>query len=114
MELYEKEFLIITSLNTDPVIPWLSGFYAGTGQGSPRDPLCMMRSFLLMILMRGNDMKQWVRRTRESPFIAVLCGFNPGDTPGTGTYYDSEDRIIRGPYRPGITAEIRSSGPKGR
>jgi hypothetical protein len=31
-----------------------------------------------------------------------------------GTYYDFEDRIIRGPYRPGITAEMRKNGPKGR
>jgi hypothetical protein len=55
---YEKEFLIITSLNTDPVIPWLSEFYAGTGQGSPRDPLCMMRSLLLMILLKENDISR--------------------------------------------------------
>lgn len=74
----------------------------------------MFRSFLLMILMKEHDIKQWVRRTRESLFIGVLCGFKPGAAPGIGTYYDFEDRIVRGKFRPGITAEIRKNGPKGR
>jgi hypothetical protein len=67
-----------------------------------------------MILMKVNDIKEWVKKTRESPFIAVLCGFTPDNTPGTGTYYDFEDRIVRGPYRPGITAEIRRNGTEYR
>jgi hypothetical protein len=65
---------------------------------------------LLMTLMKENGITEWVRQTRAVPLIAVLCGFSPYSTPGTGTYYDFMDRVIRGPWCKSSAGESPKDG----
>ncbi len=59
----------------------------------------MLRSLILMTMLKVTSITRWVAQTRAVAFYAVLAGFEPDDTPGVGTYYDFMKRIIDGPYR---------------
>lgn len=60
----------------------------------PIDPDCMLRSYLLMLLTRqGYSITYWVDEMRRSPIFAILSGFEPGNTPGIGTFYDFFTRL---------------------
>jgi hypothetical protein len=48
-----------------------------------------------MLECRITSVEIWVQRLREQPFYAVLCGFEPDDVPGVGTFYDFQDRLLR-------------------
>ena len=98
-EIYVKEFSIISELNLDTAIPILEKLYCPVKYSEPRDPVCMLRSLLLMTLFGEKGITGWVEKTRAFPVIAVFCGADPADTPGTGTYYDFMNRITDGPYR---------------
>jgi hypothetical protein len=104
-----KEASIITELDLDRAIPIIMSLYCPTGQGKPRDGLCMLRSLLLMTLLKEPSITKWVERTREKPLLAILCGFDPEDVPGIGTYYDFINKIIDGPYRKKLSDETRRS-----
>jgi len=104
-----KEASIITELDLDRAIPILKPLYCPTGQGQPRDAVCMLRSLLLMTLLKESSITKWVERTREKPLLAILAGFDPEDVPGIGTYYDFINKIIDGPYRKKLDGEIRRS-----
>ena len=65
-------------------------------QGRPaRLPDDLRRAWLLMLECRITSVEIWVQRLREQPFYAVLCGFEPDDVPGVGTFYDFQDRLLR-------------------
>ena len=104
-----KEASIITELDLDKAIPILAPLYCPTGQGQPRDAVCMFRSLLLMTLLKEPSITRWVDRTREKSLLAILAGFDPEDVPGIGTYYDFINKIIDGPYRKRLPGEIRRS-----
>jgi hypothetical protein len=97
LEAHQKEASVIADLNLDAVIPILDSTYCPTPYSQHRNPICMLRALLLMLLL-GFGITRWVQETRAVPAIAVLCGFDPDDTPGIGTYYDFIDRIIDGPW----------------
>ena len=60
----------------------------------PIDPDCMLRAYLLMLLTRqGYSITYWVDELRRAPIFAILCGFEPGKTPGIGTFYDFFPRL---------------------
>jgi hypothetical protein len=72
---------------------FLSGFYANKGP-QPRDPASMLRSYLLFLLVRPEiGLTAWVDELRRVPFYAILSGFEPGDIPGVGTFYDFLSRF---------------------
>ncbi len=65
-------------------------------QGRPaRPPDDMLRAWLLMLECHLTSVEVWVQRLQEQPFYAVLCGFEPDDVPGVGTFYDFQDRLLR-------------------
>lgn len=109
-EIFQKEIEIISEINPDPAIPLLESLYCPKNYSEPWDPVCMLRSMLLMTLMKENGITAWVRQTRAVPLIAVLCGFSPYSTPGTGTYYDFMDRVIRGPRSEKTAGEAPKEG----
>jgi hypothetical protein len=41
----------------------------------------------------------WAKRLKRKPVLAILCGFDPDDPPGVGTFYDFFDRINDGPWQ---------------
>jgi hypothetical protein len=67
----------------------------------------MLRSLILMTVLRQRGITGWVTWTRFDPLIAILTGFDPDATPGVGTYYDFMKRIVDGPYRKPCQCENR-------
>lgn len=60
----------------------------------PRDPASMLRSYLLFLLTSPEiGITKWVDRMYSIPLYAILSGFEPGDIPGVGTFYDFLSRF---------------------
>lgn len=59
----------------------------------PRLPSAMMRSVLLSLEFQATSVTQWARQMKINTLYAILSGFEPGDTPGVGTFYDFFDRL---------------------
>lgn len=59
----------------------------------PRTPSCMQRSFLLSIDFKVTSLTDWAAQLKIKPLYAILSGFEFGDTPGVGTFYDFLNRL---------------------
>lgn len=60
----------------------------------PRDPASMLRSFLLFLMTKPEiGITEWINEMKRVPYYAILSGFEPGDTPGVGTFYDFFKRL---------------------
>ena len=59
----------------------------------PRTPSCMQRSYLLSIDFKVHFLTDWAAQLKINPLYAILSGFQFGDTPGVGTFYDFLDRL---------------------
>ncbi|ALX50666.1 MULTISPECIES: transposase [Lentibacillus] len=97
---------ILTLVNDDwPVITklWMTdlseitkmiGDIYGKRGPAPQDPASMMRSYLLLILTNPTmSVTKWVDELKRVPLYAILSGFEPGNTPGIGTFYDFFARL---------------------
>ena len=65
----------------------LLGSYSKFGP-APRDPISMLRSYLLSIKLKITSITDWVSRLKECPLYAIISGFYPDDVPVIGTFYD--------------------------
>jgi hypothetical protein len=96
LKLTATDWLLMEKLwNTDlsGTATFLEKQYSRRGP-KPIDPDCMLRSYLLMLLTRqGYSITYWVDEMRRSPIFAILSGFEPGTTPGIGTFYDFFTRL---------------------
>lgn len=59
----------------------------------PRTLSCMQRSYLLSIDFKVDSLTDWAAQLKINPLYAILSGFEFGDTPGVGTFYDFFDRL---------------------
>lgn len=59
----------------------------------PRTPSCMQRSYLLSIDFKVTSLTEWSAQLKINPLYAILSGFDVGDTPGVGTFYDFISRL---------------------
>ena len=59
----------------------------------PRTPSCMQRSYLLSIDFKVTSLTEWAAQLKMNPLYAILSGFEPGNTPGVGTFYDFINRL---------------------
>jgi hypothetical protein len=64
----------------------------------------MLRSLLLMILLKHHSITNWARELRAKPRLAVMSGFAANarekvDTPSAGAFYLFIDRLEDGEYR---------------
>lgn len=59
----------------------------------PRTPSCMHRSYLLSIDFKVTSVTDWVAQLKINPLYSILSGFEVGDTPGVGTFYDFFNRL---------------------
>lgn len=59
----------------------------------PRTPSCMQRSYLLSIDFKIHSLTDWAAQLKINPLYAILSGFEFGDTPGVGTFYDFLSRL---------------------
>lgn len=60
---------------------------------APRQPSCMLRSYLLSLKLKYTSIPEWVEALRICPLYALISGFAPDDLPGVGTFYDFFTRI---------------------
>ena len=59
----------------------------------PRTPSCMHRSYLLSLDFKVTSVTDWAAQLKINPLYAILSGFEVGDTPGVGTFYDFFRRL---------------------
>jgi hypothetical protein len=59
----------------------------------PRTPSCMQRSYLLSIDFKVSSLTDWSAQLKMNPLFAILSGFEFGNTPGVGTFYDFLGRL---------------------
>ena len=85
-------FLRFRNLDLSAVDRIMMDCYSSLG-AAPRQPSCMLRSLLLMMITKCPSIPLWVMTLHTSPFYAVLSGFDPKDVPGVGTFYDFLDRL---------------------
>ena len=110
MQKHKDICTIMINLDIEPAKPILESLYCPVKRKEPRDPLAMLRSLILMTLLKIGSIKDWVKQTRSHTLWAVLAGFDPHDTPGIGTYYDFMKRIVDSPYtKPAPDTVKRSS-----
>ena len=60
---------------------------------APRLPSDMLRSAMLSIEFKITSVTAWVADMKENHLHALLSGFDIGDTPGIGTFYDFFSRL---------------------
>ena len=99
LETYAYEFVTLTDCSLDPQREALQALYCPTGQGDPYDPVCMLRSWLLMTLIHATSSPDaWARRLKREPLVAILAGFAPERTPCATAHRDFLVRYADGPY----------------
>ena len=59
----------------------------------PRTPSCMQRSYLLSLDFKVTSITDWAAQLKINPLYAILSGFDFGNTPGVGTFYDFFSRM---------------------
>ena len=59
----------------------------------PRLPSCMLRSVLLSLEFKITSVTEWAAALKSCPLYAAASGFDFGDTPGVGTFYDFFNRL---------------------
>ena len=77
-----NEFTSVVNLDLDSSFDFLANLYSTVKRASYRDPICMLRSLLLMFLFRISSISKWVKQLRTIPILAVLSGLDFQDTPG--------------------------------
>ena len=95
---YHEHLRILFDLSLDPVREALAALYCPTGQGEPRDPCAMLRSWILMTLCREGSPTNWAIRLKRESVLAILAGFTPGDTPCATSHGNFLTRVVDGPY----------------
>lgn len=82
---YAPLIVKIILLNLDKASHILKAQYSSSKKGKKRrDPVSMLRSLLVMTLVRETSITKWVALMKATPLFAILSGFNPDDVPGVG------------------------------
>jgi len=109
-EAWHEAALVLLRLDLDPARPLLRALYAPGPRGRPPyDPVCVLRAFLLMLLLHYKSLPQWADDLRTHPRLAQIAGFAPFETPAVGTFYAFIDRLEDGPYTPPCAHCVRPS-----
>jgi hypothetical protein len=109
-EAWHEAALVLLRLDLDPARPLLQTLYAPGPRGRPPyDPGCVLRAFLLMLLLHYKSLPQWANDLRTHPRLAHIAGFAPFQTPAVGTFYPFIDRLEDGPYTPPCAHGVRPS-----
>jgi hypothetical protein len=109
-EAWHEAALVLLRLDLDPARPLLRALYAPGSRGRPPyDPVCVLRAFLLMLLLHYKSLAKWADDLRTHPRLAQIAGFAPFQTPAVGTFYTCIDRLEDGPYTPPCPHRVRLS-----
>ena len=94
--IHKDHWPLITKLwitDLSHITTMLTPLYDAKGS-KPRDPASMLRSYLINLLVRPElGITAWVKEMVTVPLYAILSGFQPGDIPGVGTFYDFFPRL---------------------
>ncbi|MEX2013754.1 MAG: transposase, partial [Parcubacteria group bacterium] len=94
--LHKDDWPLISKLwmtDLSPITTMLCPFYSDRGP-EPRDPASMLRCFLVGLMTHPSEgITEWVKILHRTPLYAILSGFEPGDVPGVGTFYDFFHRL---------------------
>jgi hypothetical protein len=96
---YARALIILANLDLSPAQAFLESHYCPVKRRPPRNPICMLRMLLLMLLCGVESITTWVKQLRGSPLLAAMTGFAPDKIPGIGTCYAFKDRLVNGPYQ---------------
>lgn len=102
---YVESALILMRIDLETVRSFLESLYSPDPRGrEPYDPVCMLRSLLLMILLKHHSITNWAKELKAKPRLAVMSGFAANarekvDTPSAGAFYLFIDRLEDGEYR---------------
>ena len=80
------------ALDLSPVDLIMQDRYSAFGP-EPRLPSDMLRSIMLSMEVKVPSPTAWASMLKQNYLYAILSGFNVGDTPGTGTFYDFFGRL---------------------
>lgn len=96
-----SQLLALVLLDLEPARGLLEEGYAHSKGGrTPRDPVTLLRSLVLMLLCGVTSINQWCRTLKGAPELRVLSGIGPQDKPpGVGTFYDFLWRLVDGPHQ---------------
>lgn len=96
LTLVRKDWPLILKLwitDLSPLTEKMAPLYSNRGP-NPRDPASMMRAFLVGLFTHPTmSVTGWVDIMQRVPLYAILSGFEPGDVPGVGTFYDFFGRL---------------------
>jgi len=87
-ELIDKLFYF----NLDPAYNILSPYYSNTGRPAKYQAE-ILRSLVAMTHLRIHSITNWVKKLRTDRVLAIICGFDPDNIPGVGTFYDFLSRF---------------------
>ena len=90
---FEKSLSKMWLMNLDPAIPLLEEYFSPFGRPVEHDPICILRSLLLMTDQSVIGITSWVEKLRSDPILAALSGFTQNNAPGVGTFYDFLNRF---------------------
>ena len=90
---FADEIKAMFNLDLTPVRELTKPLYKKPRGTKPKDPAAMLRTLILMTLTRELSITKWVNTLKKFEPLAVLSGFQPGETPGVGTFYDFIDRL---------------------
>jgi hypothetical protein len=92
-------------IDLEAVRAFLESLYSPDPRGrEPYDPVCMLRSLLLMMLLKYTSITEWAKQLKAKPRLAVMSGFATSSrervkTPSAGAFYLFIDRLEDGEYR---------------
>lgn len=96
LSLVDKDWLLISKLwitDLSAISSILQDYYSLKGP-APRVPSAMLRSYLVCLFTNPEkSITDWVDELHRVPLYAIFSGFEPGDTPGVGTFYDFFSRL---------------------
>lgn len=102
--------LILLRLDLDPLSPMLVKLYSTSPRGRPPwDPVAMFRALLLMTLLRQESIPAFADKLRQQPRLAIIAGFEPGQTPSMSTFYLFIDRLEDGPFQSACQHRLKPS-----
>jgi hypothetical protein len=92
--------LTLMNLNLDPAKSILESLYSPDPRGQkPLEPVRMLRALILMMLLSYTSIAEFAEDLKANPRLAIIAGFEPFDTPVTGSFYHFIDRLEDGPYQ---------------
>ena len=73
----KKEFHIIVNINFDAALDLLKSIYCPVKRRPPRDPVCLLRSLILMTVLKIKGITEWVKKMiairRKTLFVCDAC-----------------------------------------